>query len=48
MILLRPDVNGAYNTPLLPNLVLHAPTLWQEKLPDFFAIGKSVQADVRR
>ena len=42
--LLRPDTNGTYTTPLLPNLVLHVPTLWQEKLPDFFAIGQAVQA----
>ena len=39
----RPDENGNYRTPLLPNFVLHVPALWQDPLPDFDAIGKAVQ-----
>lgn len=39
-----PDQTGHYRTPLLPGLGLHVPTLWQEPLPDFFAIGQAVQA----
>lgn len=42
--LLSADSDGKYSTPLLPKLVLHVPTLWQDKLPDFFAIGQAVQA----
>ncbi len=38
------DQGGHYRTPLLPGLALHIPTLWQEPLPDFFAIGQTVQA----
>lgn len=41
---INPDSNGNYTTPLLPKLTLHVPTLWQKTLPDFFAIGQSVQA----
>ncbi len=39
-----PDQSGHYRTPLLPGLELHVPTLWEEPLPDFFAIGQAVQA----
>ncbi len=41
--LIPPDEAGNYETPLLPGLKLHAPTLWREPLPDFFAIGESVR-----
>jgi Uma2 family endonuclease len=40
----QPDESGHYRTPLLPKLVLHVPTLWQDDLPDYFAIGRAVQA----
>ena len=40
---LGPDSNGDYITSLLPKLILNVPTLWQDQLPDFFAIGQSVQ-----
>jgi len=36
--------DGNYQTPLLPRLLLHVPTLWLEKLPDFNEIGKAVAA----
>ncbi len=39
-----PDETDHYRTPLLPKLALHVPTLWQESLPGFFAIGQAVQA----
>ncbi len=39
-----PDELGHYRTPLLPKLALRVPTLWQEELPGFFAIGEAVQA----
>ena len=42
--LIAPDENGNYRTPLLPKLVVHVPTLWQENLPDFFAIGEAVKS----
>lgn len=35
--------DGEYSTPLLPGLRLHVSTLWQDELPDFFAIGQAVQ-----
>lgn len=41
------DDAGYYQTPLLPRLALHVPTLWQDPLPDFFAIGQAVQAMVK-
>jgi Uma2 family endonuclease len=43
-----PDEQGFYRTPRLPHLVLHIPTLWQEKLPDFFAIGQAVQEMIEK
>jgi Uma2 family endonuclease len=42
----RPDSDGYYRTSRLPHLALHVPTLWQETLPDFFAIGEAVRAMV--
>ena len=39
----RPDKDGNYQTPILPNFMLHVPTLWQDPLPDFVIIGKAVQ-----
>lgn len=38
-----PDDDGVYTTPLLPCLRLHVPTLWQDDLPDFFAVGAAVK-----
>ena len=40
---MEPDETGHYHTPLLPKLALHVPTLWQDTLPDFFAIGQAIQ-----
>jgi Uma2 family endonuclease len=37
------DADGVYITPLLPKFKLHVPTLWQETLPDYFAIGDLVK-----
>lgn len=45
---LYPDADGYYRTPRLPHLALHVPTLWQEKLPDIFAIGEAVRAMVKK
>jgi Uma2 family endonuclease len=39
-----PDAEGIYETPLLPGLRLHAPTLWQKDLPDVLAVVDSVRA----
>jgi len=39
-----PDDAGYYQTPLLPRLTLHVPTLWQESLPDIVATVQAVQA----
>jgi Uma2 family endonuclease len=41
---IHPDDQGLYRTPLLPQFTLHVTTLWEPELPDFFAIGKAVQA----
>lgn len=37
------DGDGNYQTLLLPGLKLHAPTLWEDKLPDYFEIGQMVK-----
>jgi Uma2 family endonuclease len=39
----QPDSDGNYHTPLLPHLVVNVPTLWQDELPDYFAIGEMVK-----
>jgi len=39
----EPDADGFYQTPLLPGLRIHTPTLWQDPLPDFFEIGQAVR-----
>lgn len=39
-----PDADGNYQTPLLPHLRLHVPTLWQESLPGPAATVQAVQA----
>ncbi len=38
------DAEGNYRTPLLPGLVVHVPTLWQEKLPGPGAVVRAVEA----
>jgi Uma2 family endonuclease len=38
------DAEGNYRTPALPGFALHVPTLWQDPLPDFYAIGEAVKA----
>jgi Uma2 family endonuclease len=40
----KPDAEGNYRTPALPQFVLHVSTLWQEKLPGPIAIAKAVQS----
>jgi Uma2 family endonuclease len=40
---IQPDEQDYYRTPRLPKLMLHVSTLWQDPLPDFFAIGQAVQ-----
>lgn len=42
-----PDGDGHYQTPLLPDFVLHVPTLWTDPLPDYFAIADAVRAMVK-
>jgi Uma2 family endonuclease len=37
------DADGNYRSPLLPGLVIHTPTLWQETLPDYGAVWTMVQ-----
>lgn len=41
---ISPDASGNYQTPLLPGLKLHTPTLWQEPLPDIIQIVNMVRA----
>jgi len=38
-----PDAEGNYHSPILPGLIIHAPTFWQTPLPDFLAIGRMMQ-----
>lgn len=38
-----PDENGDYESPLLPGLKIHVPTLWQDELPDILEIVAWVQ-----
>jgi hypothetical protein len=40
------DTHGYYQTARLPDLRLHVPTLWQQPLPDCFALARMVQAMV--
>jgi Uma2 family endonuclease len=40
---MEPDDTGYYRTPLLPRLVLHVPTLWQDELPGVIATGQAVR-----
>lgn len=42
--LILPDAEGNYRTPLLPGLVLHVPTLWQDTLPDLVTIVEAARA----
>jgi Uma2 family endonuclease len=44
---MKPDATGQYRTPLLPNLILDVPTLWQDELPNVFAIAQAVQAMIK-
>ncbi|MCD4684625.1 MAG: Uma2 family endonuclease [Anaerolineae bacterium] len=39
-----PDDAGHYRTPLLPRLMVHVLTLWQDELPGPILIGETVQA----
>jgi len=41
---IQPGDDGAYETPLLPGLKLHVPTLWAEPLPDIVQIVETVRA----
>jgi Uma2 family endonuclease len=41
---IAPDADGNYESPLLPKLKIHIPILWQEKLPDLYAVGETVKA----
>lgn len=38
------DTNGNYVTPVLPGLLIHVPTLWQNPLPGLYAVGDAVKA----
>jgi Uma2 family endonuclease len=38
------DANGIYQTPRLPKLALHVPTLWRDPLPDILMIVEAVQS----
>lgn len=38
------DPQGNYETPLLPGLLLHVPTLWEDKLPGPGAISRYVES----
>lgn len=42
------DENGNYQTPLLPGLILHVPTLWQDPLPTNVEVVDAVRAMLAR
>jgi Uma2 family endonuclease len=42
-----PTDDKTYTTPLLPDLKLHVPTLWEDTLPDFYAVGDMVRQMLR-
>jgi Uma2 family endonuclease len=42
-VLIAPDAEGFYETPLLPGLKLHVSTLWRMPLPDILAIVEAVR-----
>jgi hypothetical protein len=44
LIEVTPDDAGDYRTLLLPDFILNVPILWQEDLPDIFAITERVRA----
>lgn len=37
------DGQGNYSTPMLPNFVLHVPTLWDATLPGYFEVAQAVK-----
>ena len=39
----QPDEAGNYQSPQLPGLLLHVPTLWMTPLPGFMTIGEAVR-----
>jgi Uma2 family endonuclease len=41
---ISPDENGHYESPLLPGLKIHVPTLWRETLPDMAQTLEAVRA----
>lgn len=43
-----PKADTVYTTPLLPQLQLHVPTLWQDDLPDYGAVWQAVQAMLKK
>jgi hypothetical protein len=43
---IMPDSEGYYQTPLLPKLKIHIPTLYQAELPNMFEVIESVKAMV--
>lgn len=43
-----PDADGNYRTPLLPQFVLHVPTLWEDTLPDIVAIVEAAREMVKK
>ena len=42
------DASGNYQTPLLPKLNVHVPTLWEEELPDIYVVTDSVRAMMKK
>ena len=42
--LFLPDADSIYETPKLPRLKLHVPTLWRDELPDILQVVESVKA----
>jgi Uma2 family endonuclease len=43
-----PKADAVYTTPLLPQLQLHVPTLWQDDLPDYGEVWQAVQVMLKK
>ncbi len=43
-----PDASGNYQTTLLPKFDFHVPTLWAKSLPGYGAIGRAVEAMMKK
>ncbi|MDX2137497.1 MAG: Uma2 family endonuclease [Chloroflexota bacterium] len=46
-VIIEVDAEGNYRSLVLPGLVLHVPTLWQEQLPGPIALAKLLESAMK-